>query len=407
MWPFSRKSAPKTIDEIAKEIDGIVGRKSAGQLVNRSTALDVTTVLACVDAIATGCAMPEMYVMRDLGGGQKERAIKDPAYRVLNRRPNEWQTAMEFRETLTMHAALTGNGYAIPTKVDGNLSELLPVLPHMVVINQLNRYEFEYLVTDEFGMVGRFRHDQVFHLRNRSWDRIKGLDAVSKARAAIGLSMAAEENVASLQAHGGKPGGLLSTEQKLNEETIVRLKQAWEKGTTGKNAYKTPVLDAGIKYSQMAMTAVDQQTLETRRMQVEEICRAFGVFPQIVMHTDKTATFASAEAFFAAHTRLTVGKWQANWRQKLDEFVLDGAGPLFVEFDNRELNAAPLKDRGTYFAKALGAGGGPPWMTQNEVRAELGLPPKDGGDELFKPTNAVIGENGNDDEGNGDETGSN
>lgn len=403
MWPFARKSAPKKIDQIATEIDGGLSRKSAGQIVNRSTALDVTTVLACVDAIATGCAMPEMYVMRDLGGGQKERAKDDPAYRVLNRRPNEWQTAMEFRETLTMHAALTGNGYAIPTKVDGKLSELLPVLPHMVVINQLSRYEFEYLVTDEFGMVGRFRHDQIFHLRNRSWDRVQGLDAVSKARAAIGLSMAAEENVASLQAHGGKPGGLLSTDQKLAPETVERLKLAWEKGTTGKNAYRTPVLDAGIKYSQMAMTAVDQQTLETRRMQVEEICRAFGVFPQIVMHTDKTATFASAEAFFAAHTRLTIGKWQANWRQKLDEFVLDGAGPLFVEFDNRELNAAPLKDRGTYFAQALGAGGGPPWMTQNEVRAELGLPPKAGGDELFRPTNAVIGENGKDDEENDDE----
>ena len=407
MWPFSRKSSGKTIDEIAAQLDGIVNRKVAGQLVNRDTALGVTTVLACVDAIATGCAMPELYVMRDLGNGQKERATNDPSYRVLHRRPNEWQTAMEFRETLTMHAALTGNGYAIPTYIKGKLSELLPILPHMVTINQLKRYDLEYLVADEFGLLGRFRQDEIFHLRNRSWDRISGLDVVAKARSAIGLSMAAEENVSSLQAHGGKPGGLLSTEQKLNAETIDRLKLAWEKGTTGKNAYKTPVLDAGIKYSQMAMTAVDQQTLETRRMQVEEICRAFGVFPQIVMHVDKTATFASAEAFFAAHTRLTVGKWQMNWRQKLDEFVLDGAGPLFVEFDNRELNAAPLKDRGEYFAKSLGAGGAPPWMTQNEVRAELGLPPMEGGDELFKPTNAVVEENGNTDEVIDDETQSN
>lgn len=393
MWPFSRKG--KTIDQVYAELDGVMSRKSAGQMVNRTTALDVTTVLACVDAIATGCAMPDLHVMRDLGKGKKEKATNDPAYRVLYRRPNEWQTAMEFRETLTMHAALTGNGYAIPTFVDGKLSELLPIMPHMVTIEHVGRYALVYTITDEFGVIGRFDHTKVFHLRNRSWDRISGLDAVSKARSAIGLAMAAEENISSLQAHGGKPGGILSTEQKLSPDAVDRLKKAWETGTTGKNAYKTPVLDAGIRYYQMAMTAVDQQTLETRRMQVEEICRAFGVFPQIVMHADKTATFASAEAFFAAHTRLTVGKWQANWRQKLDEFVLDGAGPLFVEFDNRELQAAPLKDRGEYFAKALGAGGAPPWMTQNEVRAELGLPPVAGGDELFKPTNAIIGDTSN------------
>jgi len=88
--------------------------------------------------------------------------------------------------------------------------------------------------------------------------------------------------------------------------------------------------------------------------------------------------------------RLTIGKWQKNWVEKTDEFILDGDGPLFAEFDNRLMNGASLKDTGEYYAKALGAGGAPPWMTQNEVRAEHGLPPISGGDELFKPTNAVI-----------------
>jgi hypothetical protein len=33
--------------------------------------------------------------------------------------------------------------------------------------------------------------------------------------------------------------------------------------------------------------------VETRRLQVEEVCRAFGVFPIMVGHSDKAATFAS------------------------------------------------------------------------------------------------------------------
>lgn len=388
MWPFSKKA--KTVEEIAAAIDGGgTGRRS----MSDSRALETTTVLACVDAIATGCAVPDLHVMRDLGNGKKEKAKDNPAYRVLHRRPNEFQTAMEFRETLTMHAALTGNGYAIPTRNEsGDLMELLPVLPSHVTVEQSSRYERKYRVVDEFGLIGVFDHTQVFHLRNRSWDRVSGLSAVQYAREAIGLAADSEANLASLQQNGGKPGGILSTEATLGKEAVERLKEIWQRGTTGKNAYKTPVLDNGLKYHPMAMTAVDQQVLETRRLQVEEICRAFGVFPQIVMHTDKTATFASAEAFFAAHSRLTVGKWQKIWREKADEFILDGEGPLFAEFDNRVLDGASLKDTGEYYGKALGAGGAPPWMTQNEVRAERGLPPIEGGDELFKPTNAVTGD---------------
>ena len=190
---------------------------------------------------------------------------------------------------------------------------------------------------------------------------------------------------------GGRPGGILSTEQKLGSEAITNVCEAWERATAGRNVYKTALLDAGYRYSPMGMSAVDQQTLETRHLQVEEICRAFGVFPQLVMHGGKTSIFASVEAFFAAHSRLTVRRWQKNWCEKLDEFILDGSGPLFVEFDNRIFDGASLKDSGEYYAKALGSGGAPPWMTQNEVRAERGLPLISGGDELFKPTNAVLG----------------
>lgn len=390
----------KTIDQIAQELDGLRPSRT-GIRVSVDTATEVSTVLACASVIANGCGVPDLHVMRRLDGENTEKARDDAAYRVFHRRPNEFQTAIEFRTQLTLHAALTGRGLAIPTfGTRGQLLELLPVLPHMVTNQTLRRWELEYLIADEFGPIGKFRHDQLFVIRNRMWDQISGLSAVRKAREAIGLALSAEENVAGLQRHGHKPGGILTTEQKLSKEAIDRLKSAWEKGTTGKNAYKTPVLDGGMEYKQMAMTAVDAQTNETRRLQIEEICRVFEVFPQIVGHTDKTATFASAEAFFSAHNRLTVGKWQKIWCEAGDEFLLDGKGPLFLEFDNRNMNAASLKDRGEYYGKALGAGGSPAWMTQNEVRAELGLPPKEGGDKLPKPTNAIMdgGEGENDDE---------
>lgn len=394
---FGRKG--KTIDQIAEEIEGFGARNAAGQVVTTRTALEVATVLACVDVIASGISVPEMQVMRDLGGGTTEKATDVAAYRMLHRRPNEWQTSTEFRHTLTMHAALTGNAYAMPVRDmrTNEITEIWPLMPHMVTIDHTARYDLVYRVTDEFGPIGVYRPDQILHIRNNSWDRIKGMNAVNYAAKAIGLSMASEENIASLHENGGRPSGLLTTEESLTPEAISRIKAGWKSVTQGRGRSGTALLDQGVKYHAMAMSAVDAQALETRRMQVEEICRAMGVFPIMVGHSDKTATFASAEAFFAAHNRKTVKRWQRIWAERLDEFVLDGAGPLFVQFENEEIRTASLKDQADFFAKALGTGGGVPFMTVNEVRAARGLSPVENGDEIREPAASTMAPQGDDD----------
>jgi hypothetical protein len=128
---------------------------------------------------------------------------------------------------------------------------------------------------------------------------------------------------------------------------------------------------------------VDAQHVETRRLQVEEICRAFGVFPLMVGHSDKTSTFASSEAFFAAHVKHTLAPWHALWTQRLDEFVLDGSGPLWVEFDTRYLLAGSMKDRAVW-ARTMAELG---IYTRNELRDEEGRDPLPGLDEPLTPLN--------------------
>ena len=396
------KRRGKSIEQIAEAIDGWGGgRNEAGEVVSERTALMEMTVLACVGVIADACSVPPMQVMRDLGEGRKEHARDLPVYRLLNRRPNEWQTSMEFRETLTMHAALTGNGYAFPVRDvrDGEIVELIPLMPYMVTIEDRARYTRIYTIADEWGMIARVGPEDIFHLRNRSWDRVRGMNAVNQLSRSIGLSLAAETTASKLFENGGRASGILTTESSLSAEAIQRLKAAWGAVSSGNNKFKTAVLDNGMTYKSLSMSSIDNQLLETRKMQVEVICRGFGVFPQMIGHSDKAATYASAEAFFAAHSRQTERKWQENWVQRVDEFILDGAGPLFVEFANQELQTATLKERGEYFGKALGSGGGVPWMTQNEVRLASGLQPKEGGDVLREPIASTIKP-----EGDGDET---
>lgn len=387
MFDWLRRKG-KTIDEVARDIDDA----TRGVSVTQSAALEESVVFACLDIIASSVATPELEVMRRGNDGRSQKATDLSSYRLLHRRPNEWQTSFEFRQMMTCHAVLAEEAIAVKA-IDGRtgeISELLPVLPQWVTRIKRGRYETVYRLADEFGEIGTFSHDQLLIIRNHSWDLMKGLSAVQQARKAIGLAIAAEENLTTLHANGGRPSGILSTEGELSDAAIQRLKKAWDSVTRGSGRGRTAVLDQNMKFSTVAMNQVDAQTLETRRLQVEEICRAMGVYPIMVGHSDKAATYASAESFFAAHNRRTTWRWQSMWAQRLDEFVLDGAGPLYVKFDNREKQLATLRDQSEFYARALGSGGSTPFMTVNEVRELLGLDPIDGGDELREPAASTV-----------------
>ena len=384
--PFEKKSTKLSFEETMARIDARYGGVIGGQVVSEQTAKEVAAVMACVRVIANGCATPQLNVYREKADGTRELATNIPEFRMLNRRPNEWQTSFEFRRTMTMHAALTGDAVAVKVMVGNRVRELIPVVPGSFHIDRTSRYGVIYRCYDEFGPIGEFTGKQVLHLPNWQWDAIKGMDAVRLAASAIGLSRAAEKNQADLHSNGGRPSGVLTTDQKMSPEAIARLREAW-RAFSASERNGTALLDGGWAYQPMTMSAVDGQHLETRRFQIEEICRAFDVFPIMIGHSDKTATFASSEAFFGAHRIQTMMPWWELWKQRLDEFVLDGSGPLFVEFDHRYMQGGSLADRSTWARTMIEMG----VYTRNEVRDEEGKDPLAGLDDPLTPLNMQSG----------------
>jgi HK97 family phage portal protein len=383
-----RKAAQLTYDQIASLIDGGGDGMVAGVTVTAKTALQVSTVLACVKVIADGCATPGLEVFRYKADRSRERAENIPEYRLLARRPNDWQTSFEWRRMMTMHAALAGAGLSI--KVLGanrRVQELIPIPPGRWDVRQVDRYELRYRCWDDFGMVGEFTPDQVFVLNGVQWDWVNSIDAVFLARSAVGLAMATERSQAAMHANGMRPTGVYSVEGGLTSEQHERL-TAWIKSRAGPDNTGTPlVLDRAAKWISTSMSSVDSQHLETRRFQVEEICRGYGVFPIMVGHSDKSSTFASTEAFFGAHVKHTLAPWHRAWTQRIDEMLLDGAGPLFAEFDVRYLLSGSMNDRANW-ARTMAELG---IYTRNEIRDEEGKDPLPGLDEPLTPLNMTAG----------------
>jgi HK97 family phage portal protein len=385
---FGRKAAQLTYDQVATLIDGVGGGTVAGVVVNDKTALQVATVLACVKVIADGCATPDLNVFREKGDGTREKATNIPEFRLLGRRPNEWQTSFEWRRLMTMHAALTGAGLSVKVRGDNRrVRELIPVMPGRWDVRKVSRYEVRYRCWDEFGMIGEFGAEDVFVLNGVQWDWIGSLNAVQLARSSIGLAMSTEKSQAAMHANGLRPSGTYSVEGTLSKEQHELL-TGWLKTKGGPNNAGNPlVLDRNAKWLSQGQTGIDAQVAETRRLQIEEICRNYGVFPIMVGHSDKSATFASSEAFFAAHVKHTLAPWHKAWTQGIDEMLLDGAGPLFAEFDTRYMVAGSMKDRAAWARTMTEMG----IYTRNEIRDEEGKDPLPGLDEPLTPMNMTAG----------------
>jgi HK97 family phage portal protein len=381
---LGRKAAALTYDQIASLIDGVGGGRVAGVAVTEKSALQVSAVLACVKTIADGCATPALHVYREKADGRRERATNIPEYRLLSRRPNEWQTSFEWRRMMTLHAALCGAGLSIKVRGENRrIRELIPVMPGRWDVRKVSRYEVRYRCWDEFGLIGEFEPDDVFVINGVQWDWVGSMNAVALARSAIGLSLATERSQAAMHENGLRPSGVYSVEGTLTEDQHTRL-TGWLKRKAGpENAGSPLVMDRAAKWVSTVMTGVDAQHVETRRLQVEEVCRAYGVFPIMVGHSDKSATFASSEAFFGAHVKHTLAPWHVAWTQRIDEMLLDGAGPLFAEFDTRYLTAGSMKDRAQW-ARTMAELG---IYTRNELRDEEGKDPLPGLDEPLTPLN--------------------
>ena len=394
LWPFSRKSnedgSVRHSLDLFRLLAGGMGTKS-GASVSHQSALEVPAVLSCVRVISEGVAQVPFKVYRQVGD-KIMPAAEHPLYRVLHRKPNGWMTSFELRETMTIHCVMTGDAYAFINRVRGEVRELIPFPPGAVNCKQKDDYSLEYQITAPSGKTMTVPQEAVWHWRGPSWDAVSGLDVVKMAREAIGLAMSAEESQARMQKNGAAISGTYSGEGTLNAEQYKAMRAWLDKEFDGAaNLGKTKLLDRNAKFHPQSMTGIDAQLLETRKHQIEEVCRAFRVMPIMAGYSDKAATYASAEQMFLAHVVHTLSPWYERIEQSAECHLLTDAeveAGYFVKFNAAGLMRGSHKDRSEYFAKALGSGGSPAWMTADEVRALEELNPM-GGDAamLPKPTN--------------------
>jgi HK97 family phage portal protein len=153
------------------------------------------------------------------------------------------------------------------------------------------------------------------------------------------------------------------------------------------NAGRPFIAEGGQTVSTLSLNPEDAQMLESRSFSVEEICRLFGVPPNMVGHTEKSTSWGTGlEQQTLGFVKFTLRRRLKRIEQALQKQLLtpdDVARGVTIEFNLEGLLRGDSKARSEFYRAALGDTQKPGWLLRNEVRELENRPPVDGWDETI------------------------
>lgn len=342
--------------------------------VSEASALRVSAVFACVRLLADSIAMLPISLYEKVSG-KNIVAEDDPLHYVLTIRPNSWQTPYEFWRTAMTHVLLRGNFYAKKNMWRGKVSDLIPLNPTRMTVEQDDDGELTYKYQTRDGAPLRYRQKDIFHLRALSVDGVRGLSVLEAARNSVGVSIKTEEHAAMLFSNGVRPSGVLMCEEELSQEAYERMRTDFTNHYSGsENNAKPMILESGLKWQQMSMSAEDSQFIDQRKYSVAEIARFFGVPPHAIGDLDRGTSWGSGiEQQNVAFLIHTLGPYLVNIQQTCVRDLVPASDQtkFVVKFDTSLLTRPDFGTRQTGYQimKRNGV------VNANEWRKAEGLEP--------------------------------
>lgn len=376
-------------------IQAVTGGQTSpsGVNVSGSSAMGNSAVYACVRALSDASAS---IPLRSYKHGANGREVLQPLPSTtagLLEQPMPGLPQANFVSNAIVNLNAYGNAFwaKIESSTPGGTPfMLLPVRPSRVSIKLVDGEPIYNVVPGDgssWSGSGLTRRD-ILHVKGMTLDGIVGLSPITAARTAIGLGMALEEFASRYFANSATPGGLIKTAagKTLSPEAAQRLKADFESMHRGlRNSSRVGILEDGMTWEAITGSMLDAQFLEQRKLSATEIARIFRVPPWVIAaDSGSSMTYSNVEQQVSGFLTFAVRPWLVFIQQGLaaDPDLYPEDRSVWPEFDMDVLLKADAQTRAAVNSLGLGAHGGKPWLTVNDVRASENLPRVDGGDEI-------------------------
>lgn len=332
---------------------------------------NLSAVLACVNAIAGGIAPLPINIYRLQTNG-REIDNAHPLRSLFRQGPNQWQTWPDFMEWLVASALLRGNGLAeIERDNGGNVVRLKPIPWDWVSVHMLPTGTLAYDVSDHAraggsGRVRRLLQREVIHLRDRSDDGLLGRSRLSRAASAVHNALSVQKFANTMWENQAVPSGVLQHPSKLSDKAKENIRNAVGRQAGGTdNARGVMILEEGMTWESISLSAEDAELLASRRFTVEELARLYQVPPPIIGDLTN-GTFTNAETVGRWFAQQTLSAWVKKIEAELTRHLL--ADTQEIEIDLSGLLRGDPETRWNSHEIAVRSG----ILTPNEVREAEG-----------------------------------
>ncbi|REF69948.1 phage portal protein [Paracoccus versutus] len=370
----------------------LFGRSSyAGKTVTMTSAMQLSAVWACIRVTAQAISALPLGVYERRGDDDRVRVDDDPVADVLTGSPNADQTPLEFWEGMVAWLVTSGNAYAEKGLIGSRLTSLEPLQAGGLNCRpvRLPDGRLVYRVTDR-GKTEDLPRDKVLHLKGFGQsisDRDIGLSPIAVGANTMGAAMAAQEASSSVFANGMMPSGFILFDQQLTKDQraqarknlIEPLQGSGKTGAIG-------ILEGGTQFLQTQMNPEDVQMLDTRRFDIEEICRWWGVPPIVIGHAGQGQTMwgSGVEQILISWLVLGINPICSRIEARVAKQLLrpHSSPRRYAEFNREALLQMDSTAKANFISRMVQSA----IMTPGEGRAKLNLPRKDGTDRLLAQT---------------------
>lgn len=394
-----KKNRDKSRDQLKMRATGPLQDRTGTTLIDRprsgsitakpvtfDSAMTLSSVFACIKILVESVAtLPlQMFELNDDGSRTQ---VKDHALiRLLNNKPNRYQTRIEFFEQLMLNL-VAGNAFA---KCDYSGKKLIS-------IQIINSGSVELKMDNSGNPIYQCQvNNQILNLTEKNIWHLKlfgtglmGISPIAYGAQSIGVGLAASAKTTRLMSNGAKPTGALKTEKYLKKEQRQALREELDILINGDDG-DLAVLEGNMQFEPMSLTPEDLELISIRKLSVEDACRYFGV-PPILVFTDSTTTWGSGiEQIIDGFYKFGLRPYLERIEESIRIHLLDRTewDKYEFEFKTKDLLRASYLQRISSNKDRIYSG----QSSINEIRREEGDPPDPNGDFLLVPVNSTTAE---------------
>lgn len=314
--------------------------------------------------------------------------VSNSAYDPVLRKPNNFQTAGQFREFWVLSKLNNGNTYVMKRRDERRVvtdlyvldpERVLPMVSdagevfYQLYTSPLNKLPEGYPAERLIVPASEIIHDRCMTIHHP----LIGVPPLAAAHWPALKNMKILRNATEFFANNAQPGGILTAPAGMSDKDAEDVKAYWGNNFSGSNAGRVAIIGADMKFTPFAMKSIDSQMVEQMRYSDEQICQPFGI-PPFMVGIGTIPSGLGVDGVYQLYYQNALQTHIEHMEALLDE-GLKVAAPLGIELDLEPLLRMDEAKRAEVESKLVGA----KIKTPDEGRVRFNLAATSGGDTLW------------------------